>query len=479
MAIPSRSEIAAELRARVEKELHKRTLAARNYVPHEPFQKQADFMAYEGREALYGGAAGGGKSDTLLMDAARFCHIPGYSALIVRRTHRELILSGALMDRSQEWFGGTPVKWNGNDKRWTWPSGATIEFGYFDTWADRSRYMSAAWNRIYFDELTQFPEPWYRFLFTRIRRVAGFPVPSAMRSATNPGNVGHDWVEGRFPVHVPWGEQAADGRRFMFANFRDNLFIDQDDYERQLAEAPDIIRRQMMGEWVRDGIGQVYASFDPKRNVVAELPPGGEWTYVLGIDFGIVDPNAFTVLGWRKHDQVLYVLESYRKKGDPIDVAEEVQALSRTYPFGRIVGDEGGLGKGFSELLRERFGIPVEVAQKQNKLGYISLLNGDLEKGRLVLLKDRCRELEAEWTSLQWAEGAQKEAPGMSNHAADSCLYAWRAAGAHAERTATPAIRRTRDEQIQEDTRRAWEEEEQRIAREKREAREEEAWTYE
>lgn len=466
----SSSEAAAELARRAQAELDRRKLAVRNYVPHEPFAKQAEFLAYDCREALYGGAGGGGKSDTLLMDAAQFAHVPGYGALILRRTHKELVLKGALMDRSHEWWDRTPVRWNGDDKRWTFPSGATIEFGYFDTWADRSRYQSAAWNRIYFDELTHFPEEWYRFMFTRIRRPAGFPVPSAMRGATNPGNVGHKWVKARFL------DEPGEFRRFLPACFRDNPFVDQDDYERQLSEAPPLVRRQMLGEWVEDGIGRVYPDYDPARNDVNELPDGGEWTYVLGIDFGIIDPNAFTVLGWRTHDATVYVLESYRKKGDPIDVAEEVGDLQRRYTFARIVGDVGGMGKAFAELMTERHSIPVEAAEKHNKLGFIQLLNGDLAKGKVLVMSRECRELVAEWLSLQWAAGATKEAPGMSNHAADSALYAWRAATAYGERTHTPVARRSREEQIQAETKAAWERDERQLQQQKREEKE---WAYE
>ena len=422
-------------------------------------------------EALYGGAAGGGKSDTLLMDAAQFCHVPGYGALILRRTHQELVLKGALIDRSHDWWGGTAVKWNGDDKRWTWPSGATIEFGYFDTWVDRSRYQSAAWNRIYFDELTQFPEDWYRFMFTRIRRVTGFQVPSAMRGATNPGNIGHKWVEARFPVHVTFEEQDQSKRRFLFASFQDNPHVDQEDYATQLEEAPPLVRRQMLGEWIDDGVGRVYSGFDETRNFLREELPEGEWSYVLGIDFGIVDPNAFTVLGWRKHDRIVYVLASYRKKGDAIDVAEEVVELTRTYPFSRIVGDTGGLGKGFAEQMIERHNIPVEAADKVNKVGYIQLLNGELAKGTVKLVRAATRDLVEELTSLQWHANGQKEAAG-ANHAADSMLYAWRAASAFGERTTTPVRRLDEAARIRAETDKAWDEAEREIEAQRREERE-------
>jgi hypothetical protein len=55
-------------------------------------------------EAFYGGAAGGGKSDALLMAALQYVDVPGYAALILRRTFKQLSLPGAIMARSNEWL---------------------------------------------------------------------------------------------------------------------------------------------------------------------------------------------------------------------------------------------------------------------------------------------------------------------------------------------------------------------------------------
>ena len=52
-----------------------------------PQQKQAIFQSRGEYEALYGGAAGGGKSDALLTEALRQVHIPNYRGLILRKTY--------------------------------------------------------------------------------------------------------------------------------------------------------------------------------------------------------------------------------------------------------------------------------------------------------------------------------------------------------------------------------------------------------
>ena len=53
-------------------------------------------------EALFGGAAGGGKSSALLMSALQYVDVPGYSAILFRKTFADLSLPGALMDRANE-----------------------------------------------------------------------------------------------------------------------------------------------------------------------------------------------------------------------------------------------------------------------------------------------------------------------------------------------------------------------------------------
>lgn len=75
------------------------------FVPHDPTPRQAAFLLLECLEAFYGGAGGGGKSDALLMAALYYADIPGYNALIIRRSLADLAMPSALMDRAHEWLG--------------------------------------------------------------------------------------------------------------------------------------------------------------------------------------------------------------------------------------------------------------------------------------------------------------------------------------------------------------------------------------
>lgn len=160
------------------------------YIPVNPTPKQSAFLLLGElgfREALYDGAAAGGKSEALLIAALQYVDVPGYAALLLRRTYQDLALPEALMDRAAQWLQGTDASWSAADHTWTFPSGATVTFGYLDTERSQYRYQSAAFQFCGLDELTQFTEAQYRFLFSRLRRKAGVNVPLRMRSATNPG----------------------------------------------------------------------------------------------------------------------------------------------------------------------------------------------------------------------------------------------------------------------------------------------------
>jgi hypothetical protein len=122
------------------------------YIAHRPAVPQATFLLLNCYEAMYGGAAAGGKSDALLMAALQYVDVPGYSAILFRRSYPDLALPEAIMSRSKEWLKQTDAHWNEQSKRWTFPSGATLSFGYLDIEDDKYRYASAEFQFIGFDE---------------------------------------------------------------------------------------------------------------------------------------------------------------------------------------------------------------------------------------------------------------------------------------------------------------------------------------
>ncbi len=124
-----------------------RSLKWTPFIPHIPTPKQLAFLLLDNyEEAFYGGAAGGGKSDALLMGALQYVDTPGYAALLLRRTFKALTLPEALLDRARMWLGGTGAKWNSDSNTWIFPSGARVVFGYLENDRDVEQYQSAAFQ---------------------------------------------------------------------------------------------------------------------------------------------------------------------------------------------------------------------------------------------------------------------------------------------------------------------------------------------
>jgi predicted phage terminase large subunit-like protein len=237
----------------------KETILDNKYCIHKPTRKQTEFLLRQELEVLYGGAAAGGKSDALLMAALQYAWVPGYAALILRRTYADLALSGAIMDRSLQWLSGSDAHWDASGHKWTFPSGATLTFGYLESERDKYRYQSAEFQFIGFDELTQFTETQYSYLFSRLRRLKDVDVPLRMRSASNPGGVGHEWVKNRFKIDT--GGDSS--RPFIGAKLDDNPHVDQEAYEEALSKLDYVTREQLRrGDWTITHSGGIF--FEPK-----------------------------------------------------------------------------------------------------------------------------------------------------------------------------------------------------------------------
>lgn len=235
-------------------ELFQKTVLENKWIPQKPHPKQAEFILLLCREALYGGAAGGGKTSALLIGALQFVDIPGYSAILFRRTYKDLALPDAIMDRAHQWLQGTEARWKGDDYVYIFPSGAKLTFGYIKNDMDRYRYQGAEFQFIGFDETTQFSEIQYTYLFSRLRRGATVNIPLRMRGASNPGGVGHDWVKRRFLIDGP-----QHGRVFIPAKLDDNPSLDQVMYRESLMQLDPVTRLQLLeGDWEARHGGSIF-----------------------------------------------------------------------------------------------------------------------------------------------------------------------------------------------------------------------------
>lgn len=391
---------------------------ARGYCPQAPTVKQQEFLDSKELEVFFGGAAGGGKSSAMLMAALQYVHVPGYAALIVRRTFGALSQPGALMDRANTWLAPTNAKWNSQTHRWSFPNGASLTFGYFDHEKHKDQYQGGEFDFIGVEEVTQFPINWYRYLFSRLRRVLTKDVPPRMRSTGNPGGIGHIWVKERFI------DPATRTARFIPSKLTDNPHLSAEEYRASLAELDEVTRKQLEdGDWDSVITDLVYS---PPR--LTHIQPPRFEVYVLGLDFGAQnDECTYSVLGYNHASPVVTVVQSYKRNHSPSESGDEATKLNEQFKFRFMVGDENGLGKAYAKEIRRRFNLPVEPADKQNKAGYIKLFNGATERGEILVYEPECRDLIKEMKRLPWKDASREEvSEGFDDDCCDSTLYAWR-----------------------------------------------------
>lgn len=229
------------------------------YIPYDPTPKQRAFLLMnDAKEILYGGAAGGGKSVAQLMGALQYVDVPGYSAILFRKTYADLSLPGALIDMSKQWLmpfvESGEVRWSEKEKRYTFPSGASLSFGYLESANDCYRYQGAEFQYIGMDEVTHIDPSNYRYLFSRLRKKKDLQVPLRFRATANPGGEYGEYYYQRFFV-----EGSDAGRIFIGAGLDDNPFLDADAYKEALAELDPIERERLLnGNWEIKASGDMF-----------------------------------------------------------------------------------------------------------------------------------------------------------------------------------------------------------------------------
>ena len=297
------------------------------YIPIWPTPKQAAFMGLPHLEALYGGAAGGGKSVALLAAALMYVDVPGYHALILRRQYRSFEQHGGLVELSKHWLSGTDASWNEAASTWRFPARATLAFRHL---REVGHLQGSEFQFIGVDELADAEEPDYLYLFGRLRSRAGSAVPLRMRATSNPIGPGVEWVYERF---VMQGRDA--GRVFIPASFQDNPHLDRVAYGAALAQLPWFLRGPLEeGRWDIRPEGGLFlrrwfeGCIVEPSHLPAEMTLCRFWDLAATRRRARVDPDhtAGVLLG-RADDGRYYVMDVQRAQASDL---EAIELITRT-----------------------------------------------------------------------------------------------------------------------------------------------------
>lgn len=257
-------------------------------------KRQSEFMKSEAFETLFGGAAGGGKSYIQQMEAMLYAlKYPGSKQIIFRRTFPDLERS--IIRTTLETYPRNLARYNSSKHVWTFMNGSIVEFGYIDNDKDVYQYQSAEYDVIRFDELTHFTEYMYTYMISRCRGANDFP--KQIKSSTNPGGVGHNWVKERFidigpanEIHkIKVGKDKYITRKFIPSFVTDNKYLMEKDpeYIDRLESLPEKERKALLeGNWdIFDG--QYFNEFDRKIHVIEPFDIPKDWDRYRTIDYGL------------------------------------------------------------------------------------------------------------------------------------------------------------------------------------------------
>lgn len=370
-------------------------------------KRQARFLSCPADEILYGGSAGPGKSEALLISAfgdsnQNVINNKNWKALLLRRTFPDL--ERTHIQRSMQLFTQVGGKYDAVKHRWTFSSGGLIQFGHMKSEYDKYDYKSSEYNVICFDELTEFTEGMYLYLFSR-NRTTDPNLKAQMRSASNPTGIGHSWVKRRFleredqtkiepdkihfyTIHMPNGTTRQITRCFIPAKLSDNPYLYENDpnYVLRLMQLPEIERKALMdGDWDIFS-GQFFPEFSEAHICEPFDFPLGTPVWI-SLDYGFAT-NTAVGFYMRGKDNIYYMFdEIYCSKKGP----DELSSLIKT-KLGRRFNDlVGRYGDRRIFIKDEDSGISTQQKFSLNGF-YFQLANDDRVEGwrrcREFLMKD-------------------------------------------------------------------------------------------
>lgn len=392
--------------------------------------------------AVYGGAAGGGKSFGLLLEASRLATVPNSHGVIFRRNSTQLTGAGSIWEEACTIFSRIPGARSRQSPQleWRFPNGSILEFRHIQHESDRFAYQGKQYAFVGFDEATHFTEAQVWYLVSRLRSTSGLrpvmrltcnPDPDSfirqligwyigddglaiperaglLRYVVREGDLMH-WASSRAELResFPHLKQRAMSFTFIPSKLADNpaLMKADPDYLTKLESMPRIERERLLGaNWdVRAVAGSYF-----KRSwfeVLDQLPPGEPIMTVRAWDRAGTEPHegnkdpdwtrGVKASLWPGRIIVIEHIEGLRVTPGRVDAAIVAMAKQDGDRCKVLLWqDPGQAGKGDVEHMTVQlmgYWVLSEVARK-DKLGYAGPVSSQAEHGHIKLLRGTWNE---------------------------------------------------------------------------------------
>lgn len=410
----------------------KRRGTATNRVIRPQKGPQEKFLATSADIAIYGGAAGGGKTYALLMEPLRYIYTKGYRAVIFRKNYTQINASGGLWDESTNMYtgicGAIPTK--SPKYHWSFAKKAILYFDYLGRDEDLSRWQGSQITFIGFDELTHFSERQFFYMMSRNRSTCG--VKPYIRATCNPD--ADSWVarfiawwiapdtgypikerSGKFRYMVRiqdeiiWGNTRAEfierdvdpldikSVTFIASTLQDNKILMEKDpsYMANLKALPIVEKERLLfGNWKIKAAAGLY--YQRTQVTMVEYLPNDVILWARGWDLAATSEDedgepAYTagvLIGKRRCGR--YIIADVINKRLK---ASEVRKLIKT----TCVTDKAKYGRVIERLPQD----PGQAGKEQAQ-SYIKMLAGYLVK---AIPESGSKESRAEPLAAQWQAG--------------------------------------------------------------------------
>ena len=283
-------------------------------------ERQKLFFKARRRFIAYGGARGGGKTWAVRVKAMLLaCRYAGIKILIIRRSFPEL-RDNHILPLQMELRD--IARWREQEKRFTFPNGSYIRFGYCSAERDVLQYQGQEYDIIFIDEATQLTEYQFQTFKGCLRGANDFP--KRMYLTCNPGGVGHAWVKRLFIDRQYIGDERPDDYEFIQAKVTDNPVLMRKDpeYVETLRSLPYELREAWLnGSWDIFA-GQYFSEWNRDVHVVPAFEPPKWWRRYITMDYGL-DMLAAYLIVVDDHDMAYVVREAYQGR----DLGEGAKGL--------------------------------------------------------------------------------------------------------------------------------------------------------